>query len=276
MGNYRARSCPNCNYYVAFTVSKPLAKTNEATVTSFCLNCGYKIPVHGVIRGIRRVTTPVRRGFLRLVNTTRPDRTRRHDGPSATEPPEKPIEPSDYARHLRAIGQDLENIRLMRFNLECTDNVYLVWPCSDGIEPQPRSSILAHSGLRKFWHNRLDPRSHGREEYITVEARRHIRRYRYTRQELESIEKAGQERRCLNTMTDGHSMSQLLRTVGGLVCQRNQKLLGIAWQELSVSVVFESDRGRREIDVFRLDHLYDLWVRMYLRRHNRALSDLPR
>jgi hypothetical protein len=276
MANYRARSCPHCNYYVAFSVSKPLAKPKEATVTSFCLNCGYKIPVHSIIRGIRRVTSPVRRGLLRLANTTRPDRTRGNDETSQTEAREKSIEPSDYARHLRAIGQDLENLRLTRFNLECTGNLYLVWPRPDSVDTQPRSSLLANRRLRKLWQNRIEPRSQGREEHITVNPLRHIKRYRYTSHEIENIEKAGQGRRCLSAMTDGHSLSQLLRTIGGLVSQRNQKLLGISWQELSVSVVFESDRGQREIDVFRLDHLYDLWVRMYLRRNNRALSDCPR
>jgi hypothetical protein len=276
MASYRARSCPNCNYYVAFFISKPLGKAKEATVTSFCLNCGYKIPVHRIIRGIRRVTSPVRRRFLRLANTTRADRTPGHDDTSETEAPEKPIEPFDYARHLRAIGQDLENLRLTRFNLECVGNVYLVWPRPDSIDTQSRSSILTNRRLRKLWQNRSAPRSQGRKEYITVNPLHHIKRYRYTSHEIETIEKAGQRRRCLSTMTDGHSQSQLLRTVGGLLSQRNQKLLGIAWQELSVSVVFESDRGRREIDVFRLDHLYDLWVRMYLRRNNRALSDFPR
>jgi len=276
MGNYRARSCPNCNYYVAFSVSKALAKTKEATVTSFCLNCGYKIPVHGVIRGIRRVTSPARRSFLHLANTMRPDSTRGHDETSETETREKPIEPCDYSRHLRAIGQDLENLRLARFNLECTGNIYLVWPRLDSVDTQPRASILANRRLRKLWQNRIEPRFHGREEYITVNPLRHIKRYRYTSQEIENIERAGRARRGPSTMADGHGLSQLLRTVGGLVSQRNQKLLGIAWQELSVSVVFESDRGRREIDVFRLDHLYDLWVRMYLRRNNRALSDFPR
>lgn len=276
MANYRARSCPNCHYYVAFSVSKPLAQTKEATVTSFCLNCGYKIPVHSLIQGIRRVTSPARRRFLRLANTSRPDGARGRDEMSETEPQEKPIEPSDYARHLRAIGQDLENLGLARFNLECTGNVYLVWPRADSVDAQPYSSILANRRLRKLWQNRIEPRSRGREEYVIVNPLRSVKRYRYTSQEIESIEKAGRGRRSQTTMADGHSLSQLLRTVGGLVSQKNQKLLGIAWQELSVSVVFENDRGQREIDVFRPDHLYDLWVRMYLRRNHRALSDLPR
>jgi hypothetical protein len=275
MANFRARSCPNCNYYVAFSVSKPPAKPKEATVTSFCLNCGYKIPVHSVIRGIRRAASPAR-GLLRLKNTMQPKGARGSDEISQNGTREPPIERSEYARDLRAIGQDLENLRLTRFNLECTDSVYLIWPRPDTIDTQPRSSLLANRRLRKLWQNRIEPRSRGREEYITVNTRRHIKRYRYTTYEIEAIDKAGQARRCQSATTDGHSLSQLLRTIGGLISQRNQKLLGIAWQELSVGVVFETDRGRREIDVFRLDHLYDLWVRMYLRRNNRVLSDLPR
>ena len=275
MAKYRARTCPNCNYYVAFSVSKPIVKPNEATVTSFCLNCGYKIPVHTIIRGIRRAASPVRRGLLRLVNSARQECTATENTDQQIE--DEPIQSSDCARHLRAIGQDLENLRLTRFNLECTASVYLVWARADTVDSQPLTSRLANRRLRKLWADRIQPRSQGQEEYVTVSPARRMKRYRYTPREIESIEQAGQRRRRLGSaITDGHSLSQLLRTVGAVVQQRNQKLLGISWQELAVSVVFEDDHGQREIEVFRPDHLYDLWVRMYLRRDNRALSDFPR
>jgi hypothetical protein len=275
MSKYRVRTCPNCNYYVAFTVSKPIVKPNEATVTSFCLNCGYKIPVHSVIRGIRRAASPVRRGLLRLVNSARQQVTAPEKSAQQTE--DKPIPSSDCARHLRAIGQDLENLRLTRFNLEYSASAYLVWSRADSVDSQPLTSLLANRRLRKLWTDRIHPRSQGQEEYVMVSPLRRMKRYRYTPREIESIELTGQRRRRLsNAGADGHSLSQLLRTVGALVQQRNQKLLGISWQELAVSVVFENDHGQREIEVFRPDHLYDLWVRMYLRRNNRALSDFPR
>jgi hypothetical protein len=200
----------------------------------------------------------------------------RGDKVPQNEPREKSNEPFDYARDLRAIGQDLEQLRLMRFNLEYAGGTYLVWPRSHFADTQPRTSILASRRLRKLWQRRNEPRSQAQEEYTTLDPLRRVRRYRYTKAEIDKIDHAGQARRRSGVMADGHSVSQLLRTIGGVVSQRNQKLLGIAWQELSVSVVFESERGRREIDVFRLDHLYDLWVRMYLRRNNRVLSDLPR
>ena len=68
----------------------------------------------------------------------------------------------------------------------------------------------------------------------------------------------------------------LRTTVGELVEQRNERLLGIAWQELSISMIAENSQGRKGIDVFRPDNLYDLWVKMYLKRDNRAISDTPR
>ena len=275
MSKYRVRTCPHCNYFVAFSVSKPLVKPNEATVTSFCLNCGYKIPVHTILRGIRRAASPVRRGLLRLVNSARQQVTATEKSAQLTE--DKPIQSSDCTRHLRAIGQDLENLRLTRFNLECTASAYLVWPRVDTVDSQPLTSLLANRRLRKLWQDRLQPRSQGREEFVTISALAQMKRYRYTPRELETIELTGRRRRRLGSgIADGHSLSQLLRTVGALVQQRNQKLLGISWQELAVSVVFENDHGQREIEVFRPDHLYDLWVRMYLRRNNRALSDFPR
>jgi hypothetical protein len=103
------------------------------------------------------------------------------------------------------------------------------------------------------------------------------KRFRYSLRAIEVIERAGASHRQQGTtITDGHSLSQLLRTAGALVEQRGERLLGISWQELSVSIVVQTRQGRREIDVFRPDNLYDLWVRMYLKRETRALSDSPR
>jgi hypothetical protein len=67
-----------------------------------------------------------------------------------------------------------------------------------------------------------------------------------------------------------------MRSVGDLIGQKGERLLGISWQELSVSTVVETAEGRKEIDVYRPDNLYDHWVKMFLRRDNRAISDIPR
>jgi primosomal protein N' len=132
MAKYRARTCPHCHYYVAFSISKPIVKPHEATVTSFCLNCGYKIPVRGIVHGIRRAASPVRRGLLRLVNATTHSDFAAKKADQETEARSAP--PCDYGCHLRAVGQDLENLRLSRFNLEYNGNSYLVWPRGDTVD----------------------------------------------------------------------------------------------------------------------------------------------
>ena len=187
------------------------------------------------------------------------------------------ITPADYSRHLRAIGQDLENLHLSAFNLEYTGDSYLVWirPNDQADNNNPRFRI-SKNRLQKLWRNKTPPRTLGQEESYASSSTRMGKRLRYSVQELDRIEREQRARRRQQSGTaDGHSLSQLLRTVGDLIGQKGERLLGIAWQELSIGVVVETPQGRKEIDVYRPDNLYDLWVKMYLRRDNRALFDGP-
>ena len=99
--------------------------------------------------------------MLRLVCTTPPSA----GVGIGTKTMEARISPRDYARHLRAIGQDLENLHLSAFNLECTGNAYLVWVRSD--EQSESSNPLfriSRNRLQKLWRNKIPPRVLGQEE----------------------------------------------------------------------------------------------------------------
>lgn len=185
---------------------------------------------------------------------------------------------TEYGRHLRIIGQDLEILHFSRFNLEFTGDAYVVWPRPEsGTESQNPLLRVSRSRLQKLWHNRIEPRTVGHRETYTDATEQRARRLRYMLQDLDRIERERRQlRRPLAGNTDGHGLSQLLRTIGELVEQRNERLLGIAWQELSISMIAENSQGRKGIEVFRPDNLYDLWVKMYLKRDNRAISDTPR
>jgi hypothetical protein len=277
MGKFRARHCPRCSYYLGFSIVKPPLKNKETSVTSFCLNCNYKLPIRGIIRGIRRSSSSLRRGALRLASMTKGERTPTLET-EQVHAAENSLAPLDYARHLRVIGQDVEGLRLETFNLECTGDAYLVWsrPGGTGLEDNPISR-LNKNRLQKLWKSKPRTRSYGQEELVTLPSAVPTKRYRYSLSDIERMEHESRSRRYHKPgITDGHSLSQLLRTVGAIVRQRLERLLGISWQDFSVSVVVETTQGRRVIDVFRPDNLYDLWVRMYLRRDNRALSDFPR
>jgi hypothetical protein len=277
MGKFRARHCPKCGYYLGFSIVKPPLKGKETSVTSFCLNCNYKLPIRGIIPGSRRTPAPLRRGPLRLASRTRSEQTTTL-APDSVERAESSLSSSDYARHLRVIGQDLERFRLETFNLECTGDAYLIWlrPGATGLGGNPLSR-LGKNRLQKLWKNTSRSRSYAQEELVSLPSSVRAKRYRYSLSDIDRMEHESRSRRQQKTsIADGHSLSQLLRTLGAIVGQRHERLLGISWQDFSVSVVVETAQGQREIDVFRPDNLYDLWVRMYLRRDNRALSDFPR
>lgn len=277
MSKYRARHCPKCNYFVGFAAGNPSGRIDEVRITNFCFNCNYKFPVHSIINGVRRSGSSLRRSGLRLVHSAAKV-SLGLAGDSRSSDMNTKITPADYARHLRAIGQDLEVLHFSDFNLEFTGDAYLVWVKSassaDNSKPLLR---ISKSRLQKLWRNRTPPRTIGHEESYPISPSQTGRRLRYSVEELERIEKEQRARRRPQSgNADGHSLSQLLRTLGDLVGQRSERLLGIAWQELSIGVVFETAKGRKEIEVFRPDNLYDLWVRMYLKRDNRALLDTPR
>jgi len=277
MAKYRARHCPQCNYYLGFSVTKSPGKSKETVITSFCLNCSYKLPINRIVRGIRRTTSPLRRAALRLAAVTNRNQPKGSGAYRQAEDTQASFSPLDYTRHLRVIGQDLETLRLKTFNLECTGDAYLVWSPSGTAEENQPVARVSKNRLQKLWKKKAQPRSHGHEERFTLPSSVSTKRYRYSFRDIERMEyESRSHRRRKTSITDGHSLSQLLRTVGAVVGQRRERLLGISWQDFSISVVVETTQGQRQIDVFRPDNVYDLWVRMYLRRDNRALSDFPR
>jgi hypothetical protein len=276
MGKFRVRQCPRCGYYLGFSIVKPF-KNKETSVTSFCLNCNYKLPIRGVFHGLRRSSSPLRRGALRLASMTKGKQISTFQSVQVDEAGSF-CSTMDYAVHLRVIGQDLERLRLQAFNLECTGDGYMIWSRSAGTGFEDGAlSRLSKNRLQKLWNNNSRISPYGQEELVTLPSSVQAKRYLYSLNDIQRMDHESRSRRYRKPgVADGHSLSQLLRTVGAIVGQRHQQLLGISWQDLSVSVVVETPERKREIDVFRPDNLYDLWVRMYLRRDNRALSDFPR
>ena len=278
MSKFRARSCPKCGYYLGFSISQQSPKPAQIAVTNFCLNCNYKLPVVSIIRGVRRSPHPAKRGLLRLISQSARAAALAPDIHKPSKSMGNPTGNTAYGRHLRIIGQDLENLHFSRFNLEFTGDAYLVWarPESGTTSHNPLLRI-SRSRLQKLWKNRIEPRTVGHEETYTDPSEQPARRLRYSILDLDRIERDRRQlRRRYSGNADGHGLSQLLRTIGELVEQRNERLLGISWQELSISMIAENSHGRKGIDIFRPDNLYDLWVKMYLKRDNRAISDTPR
>jgi hypothetical protein len=269
MAKYRARICPNCRYFLGFSVSKSTGSDKEVGVSSFCLNCSYRLPIHSILYGIRRAASNLRRARLKLASNFKMGRDLNPARASTNEDAASQIRivpPENCSAHLRAIGQQLQQEGIDNFNLQCTENRYAVWTRAETLTWPTRSFLDFGGGrLEKWWGNRTatsGPRSHARFEYSV--------------EDLADMEcRARIHRDPRGEFANGHSLSQLLRTIGSLVYQRNQRLLAISWRDSSICVVVETAQRKRQIEIFRPDNLYDIWVRMYLRRENRALSDVP-
>ena len=263
MTPYRARSCPKCQHYVGYNVSKPVRGSPEAFVLSFCLNCNYQLPVRAVLRG--KKNSPPRNKFRRPMGPTERG-TDFHGAAALTGPVTArvggaPSQPQNYPSELRAIGQQLEKRRFTTFNLKCSGNDYFVWS-TENMAPSPsdhRGNNPGESGANGLFKNPDDPDLEMLLDRIVG--------FQYAAADVARLAREGmRNRRHDNGVTDGRRLSHLLRTVGEQVHRRHQRLLAIAWQAHQIGVVSESAQGRREMNVLSPDRLYDLWVRMYLRR----------
>jgi hypothetical protein len=245
-----ASTCPRCHYFFGYSTTQPDFSNRRTTLIGSCLNCDFRLPIHAILRGRRTALTPERTsgsslrlvpGKLASLTTVARAPNRR---PSATAPSSAVSQ--YYGRDLRAVGQALEKLQLKQFTLKRAGRSYFIWHHD---QTQPAAS---HQWT-------LEP--------LRKRAASTAPTFRLDPADVERIELAGRVRRQkAHSVTNGHRLSHLLRTLGEHIKSRGQQLLGITWRESSVSVVIETAKGRRCVEEFRTDFLYDLWVRMYLRR----------
>ena len=275
MSKYRARRCPHCGYYQAYIIGKPFPNHSETPITGFCLNCDHRLPVIGCISGRQKAKLHRKRPPLRLARVNDlGDRMSREQHADRDAALRRAFAFANYSRHLRVIGQQLEAERWQIFNLGCTEDGYEVMGRAVPDRDSGRAIFsLGKQHFQKLW-NSLVPSNDTAKRSDEPQRQE---RARFSIDDLEARDRMERGRRRNSAgQTNGHTTSQLLRTIGLLVAQKNQRLLAISWQELSICIVVETGEGRKEVDVFRPDNLYDSWVRYYLKRDNVASSDQSR
>jgi hypothetical protein len=164
---------------------------------------------------------------------------------------------ADYALPLRAIGQALEVLHVESFDVEVEGDDYLVRART---KRSPREKIPRQGVPGSVVRIEQEESSRMGSSPVTFQLR-------YTPEDIERLEQEGQaRRRSPKKKADGHSMSQLLRAAGGYVNQKGARFKALSWRDESVAIVYETIQGRRELDAFRLDVMYDFWVRMSIRK----------
>lgn len=238
MQTLNARGCPRCDFFLGYSTTRPSFDRRRTALIGACLNCGYRLPIHAILRSQRPPVALSQRAapILTVIEGPVPRSKRLRQAPAGSFP-------RHCARELRAVGQALEQLQLKNFNLKRDGRSYLIW------HQNPAGSPGRSRRPRKTWHDSTAPD------------------YRFRAEDVERIERDGISRRSKHFQpVDGHKLSHLLRTLGTQIDRRGQRLLGITWRAEAVSVIVEGARGRRRIEPIPTDLLYDLWVRMYLRR----------
>jgi hypothetical protein len=167
----------------------------------------------------------------------------------------------NYSQMLRPIGQALEALGIQSFELSMDDNDFVV----HGRQPIKTAAADAQPSLKRLW--RLlwndDEKSAPQPSSERVELR-------YSPEDIDRLDAEGRAKRgASGGAQEAHSLSQILRAAGSFVDQRNGRLLDIRKEGASIAVAYESPLKTRLSEQFTVSELYDLWVKMYLKRGGR-------
>jgi hypothetical protein len=162
---------------------------------------------------------------------------------------------------LRPIGQALEALGIQSFELSLGDNDIVV----RGRQPLKTAAADAQPSLKRFWRLLWGDEAKDAPEHPSDSVE-----LRYSPEDIARLDDEGRaKRRGSGGAQEAHSLSQILRAAGSFVDQRNGRLLDIRKEGVSITVAYESALATKVSEQFTVSELYDLWVKMYLKRAGR-------
>jgi hypothetical protein len=90
---------------------------------------------------------------------------------------------------------------------------------------------------------------------------------RYTAKDMDRLERQGKaKRQKVAGVPDVASLSQLLRTIGAYVEEKQARLVKIARYGESLAIQYDTVGGERREETVSAASLYEFWVQLYLQR----------
>jgi len=172
----------------------------------------------------------------------------------------------NYSALLRPVGQILESLSIDSFTLRVEDAGVSI----RGRKPEPRKEPAAPQAisLRVVWQSL---RGKKQESVAEPQPSSGVLELNYTHEDLSRVNDEAKSRRVdAGGRPEAHALSQLLRAVGGVVDQKQGRLISVTKENQDFTVEFESTFKQKVVDKFTSASLYDFWVRMYLRRSSRS------
>jgi len=172
----------------------------------------------------------------------------------------------NYSGLLRPVGQILESLHIDTFTLRVDDAGVSL----RGQKPEPRKEPAAPQAmsLRVVWQALRGKKQEPVEEPQPSSG---ILELNYSHEDIGRVDDEAKTRRVdAGGRPEAHALSQLLRAVGGIVDQKQGRLISITKDRQEITVEYESTLKQKVVENFTTATLYDFWVRMYLRRSNRT------
>lgn len=168
-----------------------------------------------------------------------------------------------YAQLLRPVGQMLEGLGVESFVLRLEGDGVVV----QGEKPAPPPEPAEETTLRVVW-QRL--RGKKAEPAAVPEPSAGLIELRYSLEEIAKMDQEGQRKRSdASEPAEAHSASQVLRAAGAFVDQKAGRFLAVTKKQDKITIEYESGLGQKVAEELSVSALYDVWVKMYLRRKSR-------
>jgi hypothetical protein len=154
-----------------------------------------------------------------------------------------------YARALRVIGQSLETRQTKNFALATADTGFVLY------DTDRKSRWTLGRGIRAV----------GALRFL------HLSEIHYSADDLKRLEDSGKEKRHVPAQTpDFYVLSQVLRTVGGLIDRRGLRLLQLSRRGAKVTLQLEISEGDSLIEEHTVSSLHDTFVGMFFDRRKKS------
>ncbi|MGE5307168.1 MAG: hypothetical protein ACM3TN_27995 [Alphaproteobacteria bacterium] len=176
----------------------------------------------------------------------------------------------NYSTILNVIGQKLESLTPIAYEVVCYGHSYLV-RCRVKQDPATTKAdekkVRGLASFLRLWREETKPSSQTAEEgaFMNVE-------FFY---DLEDIKKLDEEHQASrsdpNAMPDPYSLSYTLGAVGDLIDRKPKASLLFAsnrgQEGQKIVVLYQTERGRT-LEEYPISGLYDLWVQQYMKKKN--------
>jgi len=177
-----------------------------------------------------------------------------------------------YQNVLRAIGQGLETLDVNSFDLEVSDDHFVV--CGEG--KKHRAVDASKSKLKKSFLSLLLNVTKHRTAQTAGSQPFHFSGLTFTQRDIELLERKGQllQTNLESGAPNPHRLSQILRTVGAYLDQDRCRLFKLSWHNGIFTLWHINRHGVESKDILSPVALYDQWVHQY--KHREPVRSMKR